>query len=86
MKAKKMIAKMQALLGGNSRELAKQAEEIENLLRGLEAKESHFRVKMEAAQSEKEHEKFQRKAEVCSAQRQKGEEALRAIREQQSTP
>ena len=83
MKAKKMLAKMQDLLGGESQELAKQAEEIENLLRELEAKEEHLRAKIAAAHSEEEREKFQRKAEVCSAQRQKGEEALAAIREQQ---
>lgn len=81
MKAKKLIAKMQTLLSSSDRDLERQAKEIEKLLLALEAKELHFRQKLEVAETDAEREKLERKIAVCSAQRQKGGQALDAFKE-----
>ena len=80
MKAKKLIARMQALLSSDERDLARQAQEMDKLLAALEAKELHFRMKLELAKTDSEREKLQRKIDVCAAQRQKGGQALAEIR------
>ncbi|MEP5321958.1 hypothetical protein [Marinobacter alexandrii] len=81
MKAKKLIAKMQALLSKDERDIARQKKEIEKLLVALEAKEQHFRHKLELADTDVEREKLERKIAVCNAQRQKGGQALISLKE-----
>ncbi len=80
MKAKKLIAKMQALLSSEDRDRARQKNEIEKLLLALEAKELHFRQKLELAETDADREKIESKIAVCSVQRQKGGQAIAELK------
>lgn len=81
MKKNKLIAKLQALLDSDQRDLQRQAEAIEDLLQKLSAKEARLGNKLENAETEEEREKLEQKIAVCAAQREKGLAALIEIKQ-----
>lgn len=80
MKLKKALAKLSAYLSAKQREQLEERDSIKKVLKKLKTKRDHLRKRLDDIDDEAEHARLEKKLEVVTAQRQKGLQALKALK------
>lgn len=81
MKLKKLVRKLSGYLDADRREQLEQYDSIKKVLKKLKKKNDKLREAIETTDDEAEREALQKKLDVIAAQRQKGLQLLRQLKE-----
>lgn len=81
MKSKKLLAKLNQLLGMSDNTEEKHVKKLRKVLKTLKEKQDSLKLKLETAEGEQERRKIAQKIEVIQRQREKGVEVYKGIKE-----
>lgn len=80
MKAKKLLARLNVLIGLEEGAGNKEIRKLREVLKALKAKQVKLEARLEAAEGENERRKIRQKLEVIRQQRQKGIEVYQSLK------
>lgn len=80
MKAKKLLARLNVLIGLEEGAGNKEIRKLREVLKALKAKQGKLEARLEAAEGENERRKIRQKLEVIRQQRQKGIEVYQSLK------
>jgi hypothetical protein len=81
MKRKKLLKKLNTLLGMGEKADKEQVKKLHKVLKILKEKQASLQVKLDCAESDEERRKIKQKIEVIQRQRKKGVAVYKAMKE-----
>ena len=86
MKRRKLLDRLNELMGLGENADKKQVKKLREVLKALKDKQEKLKEKLEAAEGEHERRKIQQKLEVIQRQREKGVKVYQAMKERRQQP
>ncbi len=86
MKSKKLLGKLNRLLGLGDNAEEKHVKKLRKVLKTLKEKQDSLKLKLETTEGESERRKLKQKIEVIQRQREKGVEVYKGMKERRDKP
>ncbi len=81
MKSKKLLQKLNSLMGLNENADQAQVKQLRKVLKSLKKRQDELKDKLESADAEQERRKLQQKIDVIQLQREKGVEVYKNLKQ-----